>query len=194
MGSVNNVKKQLIRILLWCMAVMLALSGVYAEEAAAQPERVRVLLTQGTGTSARPAELAAALAVMPELGFDYALYYDETHIALCDLTQAMTYAERGAAFDGWLDSIQKSRTKTITHESAWSKLNSLAQGSNVADVVWLPAEDIAPAKWADVSSIISGLTAQGSTLSLYTDLTTLNIAASATGMRGVPVISVADRN
>ncbi len=193
MGSVNTVKKHLIRILLWCMTVMLAMGGVCAEQAAVQPERVRVLLTQGTGTSAKPAELAAALAVMPELGFDYALYYDETHIALCDLTQAVTYAERSAAFDGWLDSIQKSRTKNITHASAWDRLYDLTLGS-AAEIVWLPAEDIAPTKWADVSALISGLTAQGSTLRLYTDFTTLNIAASAERMSGVQVLSVADRN
>jgi len=190
----KTVKNTLIRMLLCCMAAVLALTSAFAAETApdAQPERIRLLAVQGAGNTGAPAELLAALAVVPALDFDYAAYYDDGHFSLCDLSAAQTYSDRGAAFDAWAAQVSKARVRNASHDTLWDSVAAMDADLSLLDVVWIPQTDLLPEQWEDVSAAISLVTASGGSVRIYAGAQAAVLSANADALINVEVLPVTD--
>ena len=158
-------------MLVCCMALALMLTTAFATEAAQSADRVTVLAVQTTGASELADELTSALAMVPALGVDYVVRYDDGHLSLCDLTAAQTYSERGAALDAWNAEFVKVRSRNASHHTLWNLMASLPADYAIdlakVDVLWLPAYDLAEDQWQNVTPGLSQLTACGGTLRLF---------------------------
>jgi len=156
------------------MALVLAFTSAFATEtepSAQNTGRVTLLAVQGAESAVQPSALAVMLAMLPTPGFDYVVFYDETHLSLCDLTQAQTYADRGLAMDAWAAGYDKARIRNAGHHTLWNQIADLPEDFALdlsrVDLFWLPAADLLEGQWEDLFPAISQLTACGGTLRLF---------------------------
>ena len=126
------MKKTILRVFLCLTAAVLLATSALAQPV--QAERVRVLVVQNAGTDGVPSELLATLASIPALGFDYAVAYDDGHVATCALPED-SITVRGAAIDAWAENASKSRVRNTTHATVLNAAAQLVADLSLLEVV-----------------------------------------------------------
>lgn len=184
------MKKTILRVLLCLTAAVLLASSALAQPV--QAERVRVLVVQNADTNGVPSELLAVLASIPALDFDYAIAYDDGHVAVCTLPKDASISARGEAIAAWAESAPKSRVRNTTHATALNAAAELTADVSLLDVVWVPAWDASSQTAENTLRAVESLEAAGANIRLYAGLQMTALQSAVSAAEGAELLVVGD--